>query len=442
MKPQLFDFIDVIIGSAWIILIVIIGWTIYLKNKDRGYYKFFLPNLLFKLFFGLFFGITYSIILSEGGDTLAYWEGAYNLNQLFWESPWDYFQELFITPDQSTITEHFNRETGYPPIWIYREPESFFVCKILSVFTFFTLNSYIALTIVCAGISAYASWRLFTLVKDFEFCPQWVLIIACLFLPTVAFWCSGISKDTFVLSSLYLLVFQLFTMIQRKRKLNPWNIFLVVFHVFILYHLRSFMLIAVFGPLIFAFTVKIFARISSNQILAFSLRLVLFSSLLFAAFGYLSSDQFISNNPYLKEVTVIQQDFAQNVTYTGYRYDLGINDYTPQGMLAAAPMALITAFFRPFLWEANSVFLLVSALEGTILLFFVFRFFFLNGNIFKHLNYIRKQEFLVFSIIFVLLLGFFVGFSSGLFNVLVRFKAPLMVFLFIFFASRRPKFIG
>ncbi|PKR80218.1 hypothetical protein CW751_11185 [Brumimicrobium salinarum] len=142
------------------------------------------------------------------------------------------------------------------------------------------------------------------------------------------------------------------------------------------------------------------------------------------------------DNPYLQEVSTIQRDFEQNKLYTGYRYSLGIEDYTPMGMIKAAPISLITAFYRPFVWEANSAFLLVSGLEGLLLVFFTFTFFFNSGNLLQHFKFIRKQEFLVYALLFSLVLGFFVGYTSGLFNVLVRFKAPYMSLLFLFFSAK------
>src|SRR5690554_8147710 len=86
-----------------------------------------------------------------------------------------------------TITVNFNQRTGYPPSWIYKEPESFFISKIISLFTFFTFNSYIALTLICSTIAGLCSWKLYELVKDFSFCKHWVLLAATLFIPTVAF---------------------------------------------------------------------------------------------------------------------------------------------------------------------------------------------------------------------------------------------------------------
>jgi hypothetical protein len=421
-------------------LIIVIGFYFRLRNKDKPHYKYFMPHLFFKLGFSFLFALAYSVILTEGGDTLAYWDGAVKLNHLFWESPASYFQEMMSTPSPSTVTDRFNINTGFPPSWIYNESESFFVCKVASVFTFFTLNSYLAITFLFSTFAILSSWKFYELTKDFKFCPNWVLVFATLFIPTVAFWCTGISKDTLVLGSLLLLLYHLFSIIIGGERLNVKRLILIILSLFLLYNLRQFMIIAVFTPLFIAIGVRIIKSLSQNRVLVFGVRFILYSItviVVLSFMGFLGSNS-LEDNEYLNEVAIIQKDFAQNKLYTGYRYDLGITDYSATGMALASPLAITTAFFRPFIWEANSAFLLISGLEGLLLLFFVFRFFFLNGNILKHLAFIRSQEFLVFSIIFVLLLGFFVGFTSGLFNVLVRFKAPLMVFLFIFFASRRP----
>ena len=142
---------------------------------------------------------------------------------------------------------------------------------------------------------------------------------------------------------------------------------------------------------------------------------------------------------YIEELAVIQQDFSQNNTYGGPRYDLGITDYSTAGMLSRGPLAIMTALYRPFIWEARSLFLILSGLEGLLLLYLTFRFFFRSGNLAKHLAFVTGHEFLLFALIFVLFLGFFVGFTAGMFNVLVRFKAPLLGFLVLVLAARREE---
>lgn len=413
-------------------------WVLRLSKQEQPHYKLFYPAILFKLGFGALFAITYTLVL-EGGDTTAYWSGAVKLNHLFWESPIAYFNEMMQTPSASTITNNFNQRIGYPPGWIYSEPESFFVCKIVSIFTFFTFNSYLALTLICASIVGITSWKMYELVKDFDFCKHWVLAVATLFIPTVAFWCSGVSKDTFVLVAFQTIVYISFSILFKKKQWSFKYVILLLISVYFLLVMRDFMLIAIAIPLAFVIVTKIIKNLKNNQVLIWSIRMAFVGITLLFTLVYIQRlTAEINNNAYLEELTTVQQDFAQNKLYTGPRYDLGITDYSTFGIIKAAPLSVITAFYRPFPWEASSAFLLLSALEGLLLLFLTFGFFFRSGNLITHFRYIGTKEILIFAIIFSLILGFFAGFTSGLFNVLIRFKAPFMTLIFIFFAARRP----
>jgi hypothetical protein len=440
LKPEFFSLFDSLIGLGWLLLLIAFLWVLRIRKLNQPHYKLFFPAMLFKLGFGTLFALAYTLILEGGGDTLAYWEGAVNLNRLFWDSPSAYFAEMLQTPSSNTITNYFNQRTGYPPAWIYRESESFFVSKIISLLTFITFNSYLAMTLLSATIVGITSWKLFELVKDFTFCKKWVLAFATLFVPTVAFWCSGISKDTYVLAAFQTIVYISFSLLLKKKKWSLKYVILLVISVFFLYKMRDFMLIAIGAPLAFVALIQFSKNLKNNPGLLFSIRVLLIGITLVLSLVYVQNlTQQISENAYLDEMAIVQQDFAQNKLYTGPRYDLGITDYSPVGIIKAIPISIVTAFYRPFPWEASSAFLLLSALEGLLLMFLTFGFFFRSGNILKNLQFIRSHEFLVFAILFSLILGFFAGFTSGLFNVLVRFKAPFMALIIIFFAARRPK---
>lgn len=394
--------------------------------------------MLFKLGFGVLFAITYTLVL-EGGDTTAYWDGAVKLNHLFWDSPIAYFTEMIQTPSSGTVTNNFNQRTGYPPSWIYKEPESFFVSKIASLFTFFTFNSYLAMSLFSSVIVGITSWKMYELVKDFTFCKPWILAVATLFVPTVAFWCSGVSKDTYVLAAFQTIVYISFSLLLNKKKWSFKYFVLLIIAGFFLYKMRDFMLIAIGVPLAFVVVIRFLKKLKRNPALLWSIRLTFVGITAIVSLIYIQNlTAQLTENAYFDEMAVVQQDFAANTTYTGPRYDLGVTDYSPFGIIKAIPISILTAFYRPFLWEASSAFLLLSAFEGVLLVALTFGFFFRSGNIFNHFKYIRTQEFLIFAIVFSLILGFFAGFTSGLFNVLVRFKAPFMALIIIFFAARGP----
>jgi hypothetical protein len=53
----------------------------------------------------------------------------------------------------------------------------------------------------------------------------------------------------------------------------------------------------------------------------------------------------------------------------------------------------------------------------------------------QRIRRVRNHEFLVFAFFFALILAYFAGFTSILFGVLVRFKAPLLPFIVIVLTS-------
>lgn len=429
-QNDIFDFQDLISGSLWLIIILAITFFIKLKNQsDKPYYSYFFPVVLFKILFGLFFGYTYVEILGYGGDTVAYWEGAVKLNQLFFESPAAYFDEMLSTPSRETIGRNFNMISGYPPGWIYIEPESFFVSKIVSLFTFFTFNSFTALTIIFAFFSALASFKLFELVRNYAINKESFIAFVVLFIPTVSFWCSGVSKDTLLLISLFYIVYYLFKIFLPSEKFTFKTVLSAFLFILLAYHIRPFMIIAIFLPLLFAFGFGFLGKVKS-KLIEVSLKFIT----IFLAIGVLIFSFYIGYIPfgesYLEEVAIIQQDFAANKTYGGPRYELTIIDYTPLGMLLAGPESVLTALYRPFIWEAQGPILLLSGVESVILIFLTLKFI-ISKNVVKKWRFIINNEFLLFCLLFALIFGFFVGFSAGLFNVLVRFKAPLLVFFVI-----------
>jgi hypothetical protein len=52
---------------------------------------------------------------------------------------------------------------------------------------------------------------------------------------------------------------------------------------------------------------------------------------------------------------------------------------------------------------------------------------------------IRKNEFLLFSLVFILIIGFMAGFTSILFGVLVRIRAIILPFVYLILTVRGKK---
>ncbi len=416
-----------ILDITWSLLFLVLLF-IYVNNKkkefiDFDYYKYYSFNVYSKLFLGLLYALYY-IIIVDGGDTLAYWDGALKMNALFWHSPSMYFNEMFNDPDIFRYASHFNINIGLPPRWIYMEKESWFITKIVSIFTFVLFKSYLVTMFVLAYISSIASWKLFQLVYNFQRNSTKHIAFAALFLPSVGFWCCGINKDTIVYAATLCIIYHLFKFLSPSEKTSYKNYLWIAFSVYLLYHIRDFMILTIVLPFVFAYSARIVNKYRKNT---FALILIRFVSIVLVVLFFYFQGDGITSSSKLEEAAVIQKDFSTNDTYTGSHYDLGITDFTGLGMLKAFPVAVIAGFYRPFIWESLKLTLISNGIEGLYLLYLTFLFF--RRNFLRKINLIRKHEFFIFAFFFALLLGYMSGVTSGLLGVLVRFKAPLLPFL-------------
>ena len=396
-----------------------------------GYYKYYPRAFAFKLFFVLANCFFYIIIYGAGGDSIGFWDGAVKLNNLFWKDPILYFSELFSDPIEGGHTRNFDNTTGYPDSHIYSEIPSYFICKVVSVFSFFTFKGYILLSCIFAFITTNASLKLFELVRTYNLHSDRNLAIAIFFIPSLSFWCGGISKDSLMWISVCYFIVNLYQILSPEKRGTLWNWLLVLVFLYVMYRVRSFMMLAVLAPLLFAYSARLIRKFGKRSIRRFVMRLAIIG---IAGVSILFFFQTSIADEYIQEAAIINDDMTNNKTYGTNRYNLGITDYSPVGMALAFPNSVIAGFYRPFIWESLSISLILNGIESILLFYFTFRFL-VSKNVLKRINRIRNHEFLVFAFFFALILGYFAGFTSILFGVLVRFKAPLLPFLVIILTS-------
>ena len=159
MSTNYLTITDILPAILWLVIILVIGYSIRSANRDKPHYKYYMINLYTKLFFSLAFAAVF-IFYYGGGDTTAYFDGAIKLNNLFFKSPSMYFEEILNEPNNFRFETFYDLNTGRPPGWIYREPEAFFISKLMSILSFFTLKSYFAMTFIMAFLSSLVSWKL------------------------------------------------------------------------------------------------------------------------------------------------------------------------------------------------------------------------------------------------------------------------------------------
>ena len=430
MFEKYFSILDILIGLIRfrILFAVVTSQSKLIENPETRVY--YVRNFLFKVFFALFYTVAYYFILG-GGDTKAYWDGTVVLNKLFFHDIGRYFEHLNSLPDDVAYSKHFSRQTGYPPGWIYREEQGWFVCKVTSVISIFTFRSLPATLFIYGFLISRASFAVFEIVAKVGLHKVSTAAWCVLFVPSVAFWCTGISKDTIMFWAILSLVAIILEYLIFKESFTFYKIAFIALLFFLILNIRSFTIAAILAPL----GVAISARITNNFNSSFA---KVFFRLFLVGIG-LTGFLLLGASSYLQELAdeaaVIQNDFANNSIYTGKRYEIDISDPSPLGMLRAFPMSVFYGVYAPLIYDALSATLIFNGIESTILIIMTLNFLF-TGNVFKKIRWISKSEFLVFSFVFVLFIGFMAGYTSVLFGVLVQIRAPLLPFAFLIFTTK------
>ena len=306
-----FTGLDLLMFIFWLVLAIIFANYIKSQNKQKEHYKYFMRNLYFKLGFSLLFAFYY-IFFIQGGDTIAFFDTSRVLTNLLLKYHSYYISEWPTFAEDVGYVNHFTIETGRPPGWIAREPEGYFVSKVYSILNLFTGSSYLATTVLMAFLTSLASYKLYDFIVSFGIHDYKKLALYFLFVRSLSFWCSGISKDTLILICVYYMIPLIYNLFVGKAQLKIWNSLLILLFAVILLNIRSFMLIVVIIPFVFALNVNFSNHYFKGKFSQRFTRTIVF----LVGFGYIGF--YFSGETaqkYLKEAEVVQQDFKINQIY-------------------------------------------------------------------------------------------------------------------------------
>jgi hypothetical protein len=227
----------------------------------------------------------------------------------------------------------------------------------------------------------------------------------------------------------------MYQLISLDKKSSILNWLGVIVFLYIMWNVRSFMVVTALAPLLFAYGSRLRKKFGPGTIQSRLSSLGILVIVMLGIFIFLSSS---FSQDLLKEAEVINKDMTTNKTYGSNRYNLGITDYSTTGMIKAAPASIVAGIYRPYIWESLSISLIINGIESLLLFFLTFQFFFKRG-LKQRITVIRENEFLIYALVFALILAYFAGFTSILFGVLVRFKAPVLPFLILIFTALNRK---
>jgi hypothetical protein len=406
----------------YVIIILLISFYIQNKNiRKNPVYKFYTLGVAAKLAGAVIFCLVY-IFVYKGGDTISYFESGRALTNLLFHKPENFLTVMTQDASPENYLLFDGRITGYPWSYMYYDPRTFLVSKILVPLMVVSFQSYMLTTLLLSWISFAGIWRLYLV-----FCAHYgkyykQLAFAILFLPSAVFWGSGILKDTITLSAACWYIYSFYkSFIVKEERLK--NIIILVIASYFILTIKSYIFIALVpGSIIWLFYQRIL-RIRST-VLRYSVIPAGFAISIVVGFFVLSSVGTMDLDQLLNDAVVKQNDLKR-AEYNGNSFDIGSYEPTVTGALSVSPAALLAGLYRPFLWEARNIVMIFSGLENfiylilTILLFIRLRFRKVFGIIFEN-------PLIIFSLSYSILFSLIVGLSTSNFGALVRFKIAFL----------------
>jgi hypothetical protein len=393
--------------------------------KDLTIRKYFFPAVYLKIIGGISVGLIYEFYY-KGGDTTHYFNGAGSIFTAMFEAPYKAFILLWSKGDEP-ITDTYEYASL---IMFYGDPPSYFICKVASIFSLFSFHTYSVIALFFALLSFSGMWALFLALYRIYPHLHKQFAIAIFFIPSIFFWGSGILKDTITLAALGWAFYAFTNIFIRKVQVKRSIAVLFISSYFIL-SIKIYILLC-FIPAISVWLFSIF----SNQIRSPATRAFLkpFFFILAIAFGLIAAGKISADNEKysmnkIAETSINTSTYllSQSRIEGGSGYDLGAMDGTIQGLLSKAPQAIWVTLYRPYLWEAKNITMLLSAFESLFVLILSIQMIRSVGisNLFR---LIKQDDFVSFSFIFSLTFAFAVGVSTSNFGSLVRYKIPLLPF--------------
>lgn len=408
-----------------ILLVLIFGGTYLIRDyvTDPVTRRYFFPAITVKLFGSIALGCIYQFYYS-GGDTFMY--HSYG-SRLVWESIFDSpIQGLSLifkdAGDYSNVYKYASQ------IYFFKDPPSYFVIRMASVFDLLTFSTYSGTALLFAVFSFCGTWALYlTFYKQYPNSHRSLAFGIC-FIPTVFFWGSGILKETIVMASIGISTYCFYTLFIEKK--TKWTkILLLLVSLYFIFSVKKFVLQAFIPAVLIWILASNFKKIQSLAVRILLIPIVIAIAIASSYFSIVKVGE--GDDKY--DVTKIAQTAkvtAYDIRYwsgraAGSGYELGELDGTFNSMLKLAPQAINVTLFRPYIWEVKNPLMLMSALEGTV-------FFLIVAVIL-----VKKKRFLfasfsdpnfLFCLVFSISFAFAVGVSTFNFGTLARYKIPMMQF--------------
>jgi hypothetical protein len=404
-----------------LVLLSLVAYRVWRTSKESTIIQLFWPSLILKAAAGIGLGLIYLYYYKIPADTFSFFEDAKKLTELARTDFLSYLRFLFI--DDETH-----------PLWkeiVYFQSRALFMVKLTSLLGLITYDNYWIISLCFSMVSFFGAWKLTNVVVESFPSAKVGAIMAFLFFPSVVFWGSGVIKESIAMAALFIL-WAAVVEIWQRRKLSWWEWVLVVISAWLLWRLKYYYM-AVFLPVSVAAIIT--RRLSQTwQVKSIAVKLLIWTAIFIVPLGIISSvrpnfyptrilEVIVSNN---REFNAMSEP-DDVINYTSLEPSIG-------SIVRNVPRALVSGMFRPFPWEAHTMFQWLIAIENVLLLVL---FVSSLGNLLK-LSKSPHRLLLCSVVLYVVALCVFLALSTPNFGTLSRYRISFLPLLFLLITIENP----
>lgn len=386
-----------------IFLILLAGWV--WKRDNTPLHKFYWPALIAKCAAGISLGIIYSTYY-DTSDTFIFFKQASEQADLARDDFKSYMNFMFSIREGYFLGEH----------------RTIFYTRITSILALITGNNYWITSAYYSVVSFFAAWYLTNTIARIFPAYKIAACIAFLFFPSVVFWSSGVIKESLAMAALFLMT-AVFIKCWIKERISVLLVLLSLICAVIVFNLKYYYL-AVFIPIAIAALIvrwlidKQNVQSPRKQILIWTGVLVLgFVSITFIHPNF-------SPTRLLQVIVTNNRVFMEVCTPDDVIHFYRLGPAWPS-VLINSPWAFISGIFRPFVWEANTIFKFITGVENLILLIMSILVLRSARNVIHSPN----RLLILATILYCTVLSIFLALSTPNFGTLTRYSVGFLPFV-------------
>ena len=417
---------DLFLTPLYLGIFYAVAFGIRARVTNQFTKQFFIPALTLKFIGAIALGLVYQFYYG-GGDTYNYFFHTKIIYSAFGDS---FSNGLKLLLDNGGSTDPATAKYVAQMYWHQPHSTEYATVRIAAFFGLFCFNNYSVIALFFAATSFSGLWAMYVTFARIRPHVYKQLAWAIFYIPSMFFWGSGLMKDSLAVGALGWLFYALYRgAIQKRGILKAAAVGFLA--AYALLSIKVYILLCFLpGALLWVFN-------ENNALIKNQTVRILAKPLFFVVGGliaiYAATNLTKGDDKYdvdkIGERSKITADYLYetSVKQNGSAYTLGKQDGTISGMVKLAPQAIVTALFRPLIFEARNPIMLLSAIEAGFFLIFTLRIFWRTGVV-ATLKFVATTPVLVMCFVFSLIFAASVAINSSNFGTLVRYKIPMIPF--------------